>query len=334
MNTDDISSSALPRPHATELTSFVGATAWLNTDPLTSESLKGKVVLVSFWTYTCVNWLRTLPYLRAWSHRYADDGLVVVGVHTPEFEFERDLDNVRRNARQLGIEYPIAVDNDYAIWDGFDNSYWPALYVIDSTGRIRHHQFGEGSYETAEFLLRQLLQEAAPRLFPGPLTPINVREIELEADWTSLKSPETYLGADRASAFSHVGPSPIGQPHTFDPPEHLRLNHWALRGEWTVEADSIEVDVHGSSILIECHARDVNLVMGMSAPEIEGRFRVLFDGDIPASARGLDVDTSGRGVVGAPRLYQLIRQPGEVTEHTIEIQFLDAGARAYVFTFG
>jgi thiol-disulfide isomerase/thioredoxin len=294
--------------------SLEGATEWLNTDPLSPDELRGHVVLVDFWTLTCINWLRTEPYVRAWSQAYRNDGLVVIGVHTPEFSFEHEIDRVRLATTERDIDYPVAVDNDYAIWTAFDNHYWPALYFVDVDGVIRDHHFGEGRYEESERTIQRLLGvEREPVAVEG-------LGVEAEADWNHLWTPETYLGDDRSE-------------HSASPGEPLRLNHWALAGDWTVGRECVVLDRAGGSIAYRFHARDVHLVLssraGRSIP-----FRVLLDGRAPGASHGIDVDDDGQGDLRDGRLYQLVRQDGEVRERTVEITFLEAGAEAYVFTFG
>ena len=296
------------------LPSFEGATAWLNTEPLGPDQLRGRVVLVDFWTLTCINWLRTEPYVRAWSQTYRDDGLVVVGVHTPEFSFEHEVDRVRLAIKERDIDYPVVVDNDYAVWSAFDNHYWPALYFVDTDGIIQDHHFGEGRYEESERSIQRLL---GVRREPVAVEGVGV---EAEADWDQLRTPETYLGDGRSERFTSLG-------------EPLRLNHWALAGEWTVERERVVLDRAGGSIAYRFHARDVHLVLSVGA----GRsipFRVLLDGQAPGASHGLDIDEEGQGVLRDGRLYQLVRQVGEVRERTVEITFAEAGAEAYVFTFG
>ncbi len=296
------------------LPSFEGATAWLNTEPLGPDQLRGRVVLVDFWTLTCINWLRTEPYVRAWSQTYRDDGLVVVGVHTPEFSFEHEVDRVRLAIKERDIDYPVVVDNDYAVWSAFDNHYWPALYFVDTDGIIQDHHFGEGRYEESERSIQRLL---GVRREPVAVEGVGV---EAEADWDQLRTPETYLGDGRSERFTSLG-------------EPLRLNHWALAGEWTVERERVVLDRAGGSIAYRFHARDVHLVLSVGA----GRsipFRGLMDGQPPCASHGVDVDEDGQGVLRDGRLYQLVRQVGEVHERTVEITFAEAGAEAYVFTFG
>jgi thiol-disulfide isomerase/thioredoxin len=326
--------AAAQMPSEGELPSLGSATEWLNSPPLTAAGLRGKVVLVDFWTYTCINWLRTQPYLRAWAERYQDHGLVVIGVHTPEFDFEHDLDNVRREAKRLRVNYPIAVDNDYGIWTAFDNHYWPALYVVDADGQIRHHRFGEGGYEESEMMLRQLLAETGAGDIGHGLVSVDPDGVEAAADWDSLWSPENYLGAERTENFASANGAVLGTGHVYAVPARLRLNHWALAGDWTVNPEAIVGNQAEGRLAYRFHARDLHLVMGPTAPGTRVRFQVRIDGEPPGPAHGADVDDQGDGTVTDPRLYQLIRQPGSVTERTFEITFLDPGVHAYSFTFG
>jgi thiol-disulfide isomerase/thioredoxin len=321
-------------PAEGQLPSLSGATGWLNSPPLTAAGLRGSVVLVDFWTYTCINWLRTLPYLRAWAEKYQDHGLVVIGVHTPEFDVEHDLDNVRRAATDLRVDYPIAVDNDYAIWDAFNNRYWPALYFVDGHGQIRHHRFGEGDYQQSEMILQQLLIEAGGGGIGQDLVSVAATGVEAAADWDSLWSPENYLGSARTENFASSNGAVLDIPHVYAAPARLALNHWALSGDWTVQRQATVLNQAGGRIVYRFHARDLHLVMGPTAPETPARFRVLLDGQPPGAAHGTDVDDQGDGSVTEPRLYQLVRQPGPVTERTFEITFLDPGVQAYAFTFG
>ena len=320
-------------PDEGELPSFDGATGWLNSEPLTPAGLRGKVVLINFWTYTCINWLRQLPYVRAWAGKYSGQGLVVIGVHTPEFDFEHDHDNVRRAAADMRIDYPVAIDDDYAVWLAFDNHYWPALYFADAQGHIRHHRFGEGEYQQSEMVLQQLLGEAGSH--PGhDLVSPDTSGIEAPADWASLRSPENYTGYERTENFASPGGLVPGQPHSYRVPAELRLNHWTLSGDWTLEDQAATLTTVGGQIAYRFHARDLNLVMGPTESGTSVRFQVLLDGQPPGSAHGTDVDDQGHGTVPAQRLYQLIRQPGPVTDRTFEITFLDPGVQAYAFTFG
>jgi thiol-disulfide isomerase/thioredoxin len=314
--------------------SLAGATEWLNSPPLTAAGLRGNVVLAEFWTYTCINWLRQLPYVRAWAGKYKDHGLVVVGVYTPEFDFEYDLDNVRRAVKDLRVDYPVAVDNDYAIWSAFDNHYWPALYFVDAQGQIRHHRFGEGRYEESEMILQQLLTEAGSGGIGRDLVSVDPGGVEAAADWDSLRSPENYLGYGRTENFASSNGAVLDTPHVYAAPAGLRLNHWALAGDWTVRRGAAALNQANGRIAYRFQARDLHLVMAPPAPGISVRFRVLLDGQPPAAAQGVDVDEAGNGTVTEPRLYQLIRQPGLVSDHTFEISFLDPGVQAYAFTFG
>jgi thiol-disulfide isomerase/thioredoxin len=317
-----------------ELPSFGGATGWLNSPPLTASGLRGNVVLVNFWTYTCINWLRQLPYLRAWAERYAGQGLVVVGVHTPEFGVEHDADNVSRAVREMRIDYPVATDNDYAVWRAFDNHYWPALYFADAQGHIRHHHFGEGEYGQSEMVIQQLLAEAGSAGAGHDLVSVEALGAEAPADWDTLRSPENYTGYERTENFASPGGAAPGTPRVYAAPPELRLNHWALSGDWTMAEQAATLNQAGGQITYRFHARDLHLVMGPAAPGTALRFRVLIDGQPPGPAHGADADSQGHGTVRHPRLYQLIRQPGRITDRTFEITFPDPGARAYVFTFG
>ncbi len=309
---------------AGHLPGFDGATGWLNSEPLTPAGLRGKVVLVDFWTYTCINWLRTLGYVRAWAKKYEDHGLVVVGVHTPEFPFEKDPDNVRWAAKEMRVEYPVALDPDYAVWRAFGNHYWPAVYIADAEGRLQHHQFGEGGYDECERVIQRLLREAGRDGIGDDLVSPTLEGFEVQADWTNLESPETYLGSEQAQNF--VG--------TDVPPDSLRLNQWALARDWTIEGGASVLNEAGGRIAFRFHARDVNLVLSPRTPGASIPFRVLVDGEPPGEARGLDVDEEGNGTVVHQRLYQLIREPGSITDRTFEIAFLEPGVEGYVFTFG
>jgi thiol-disulfide isomerase/thioredoxin len=297
-----------------QVPSLDGATGWLNSQPLTASGLRGRVVLVQFWTFTCINWLRTLPYVRAWAEQYENDGLLVLGVHTPEFWFEHDLDNIRRAVKEMQIEYPVAVDNDYTVWDAFANRYWPALYFADAEGAIRDHHFGEGRYEQSERVIQQLLG------VDRELVSVEGRGAEAAADWEDLESPETYLGVQRAERRTEAAPA------------SLPLNHWAPSGDWTIQEQGVKLNEAGGSIAFRFHARDLHLVLRPGDTPV--RFRVSLDGEAPGASLGIDVDEQGNGVVSEPRLYQLIRQHGRIEEHTFEITFLEPGVEAYVFTFG
>ncbi|MFL5401437.1 MAG: thioredoxin family protein [Gemmatimonadales bacterium] len=317
-----------------ELPWLGGATGWLNSPRLTPAGLRGKVVLVQVWTYTCINWLRTLPYVRAWAEKYQDQGLVVIGVHTPEFGFEHDLDNVRRAAKDMRVDYPIAVDNDYAIWRAFNNQYWPALYFVDAEGRIRHHKFGEGDYEQSEKVIQELLAEAGQGSTGQELVSVDARGIEAAADWGSLKTPENYVGYDRTENFASPGGTVLDQRRVYAAPAQLKLNHWALSGDWTMGKQATTLNKAGGRIRYRFHARDLHLVMGPGARGTPVRFRVLIDGHPPGAAHGLDIDEQGYGTVTEQRLYQLIRQARPVSDRQFEIEFLDPGVGAFAFTFG
>jgi thiol-disulfide isomerase/thioredoxin len=311
-----------------------GATEWLNSPALGAAGLRGKVVVVEFWTYTCINWRRTHPYVRAWANKYRDQGLVVIGVHSPEFEFEKELDNVRRAATDIGVDFAIAVDNDFAIWRAFQNQYWPALYFIDARGNVRHHHFGEGAYDESERVIQQLLAEAgAVGIDPG-LVAVDARGAEAAPDWRNVKSPENYVGYERTENFASPGGSAPDRPRSYTAPARLRLNQWALAGDWTVQPGATVSNQAHARIVYRFHARDLHLVMGPAVGGKTVRFRVLVDGQPPGAAHGVDVDDQGNGTVTAQRMYQLIRQPGVIADRRFEIEFLDPGAQAFVFTFG
>jgi thiol-disulfide isomerase/thioredoxin len=316
------------------LPSFEGATGWLNSETLTPQGLRGRVVLVDFWTYTCINWLRTLPYRRAWAAKYADAGLTVIGVHTPEFGFEHNVDNVIAQSRTFGVEYPIAVDTDYGVWQAFSNHFWPALYIADAEGRIRYHHFGEGEYAMAEMVVQQLLLEAGVEDVDPDLVSVEPKGFEVPADWGSLRSPETYLGYGRSSGFASSYPARFNEPYTYPEPSQLFLNEWAPSGTWTLAQHAAVLNEAPGRIAFQFQARDANLVMGPSARGTSVPFRVLLDGAAPGGAHGFDVDDQGNGTLADQRLYQLIRQSGPVGERRFEIEFLGAGAEAYCFTFG
>jgi thiol-disulfide isomerase/thioredoxin len=322
-----------PLPAEGHLPGFEGATGWLNSPPLTPGELRGKVVLVDFWTYTCINWLRTLGYVRAWSEKYRDQGLVVVGVHTPEFPFEHNVDNVRDAAKDMAVEYPVALDSEFAIWRAFGNRYWPAVYIADAQGQIRHHHFGEGGYEECERIIQRLLGEAGRGHVGVDLVSVAGEGFEAQADWANLESPETYLGYEQAQNFASPGGARLDEPHTYALPDPLKLNQWALSGDWTVERGASVLNRADGRIAFRFHARDVHLVMGPRSRGTSVPFRVLVDGEPPGAAHGLDVDEQGRGTVAQQRLYQLIREPRSITDRTFEITFL-APCEAYVFTFG
>jgi cytochrome c biogenesis protein CcdA/thiol-disulfide isomerase/thioredoxin len=315
------------------LPSLSGAVEWLNSKPLTAEDLKGKVVLVDFWTYSCINCLRSIPYVRAWAEKYRDHGLVVIGVHAPEFAFERNVDNVKKAVATLGIGFPVAIDNDYKIWRAFDNEYWPADYFIDAKGQIRHHEFGEGGYDESERVIQKLLAEAGDSDVPTGIVAVNASGAEAAPSQTDHQSPETYIGYDRIDHF--VSPGGVAQDasHVYAAGSP-RLNDWSLVGNWTVGNERALLDDKDGSIIYRFHARDLHLVLGPAADGKPVRFIVTVDGKAPGVAHGVDVDAEGQGVVTAQRLYQLVRTPGAVADHTFEIRFLDPGVQAYAFTFG
>ncbi len=317
-----------------EFPSLSGATEWLNSPPLTAADLHGKVVLIDFWTYSCINWRRSLPYVRAWAEKYKNQGLVVIGVHSPEFEFEKNVDNVRWAAKDMRIDYPIAIDSDQAIWRAFRNDYWPALYFIDAQGHIRHHQFGEGEYEKSEGIIQQLLAEAGVSGIGHGLVSVDGRGAEAAADWGDLKSPENYVGYERAENFVSRDGAILDKRHVYVAPAQLRLNHWALSGDWTIGKQATVLNKADGRIAYRFHARDLNLIMGPAVRGASVRFRVLIDGPPPGAAHGVDVDGQGNGTVTESRLYQLIRQPKPIVDRHFEIEFLDPGVAAFDFTFG
>jgi len=316
------------------LASLAGATGWLNSQPLTAEGLRGKVVLVDFWTYTCINWQRTQPYVRYWAQKYKDQGLVVIGVHTPEFAFERNVDNIRPALTTYRVEYPVAVDSKYGIWDAFGNHYWPAVYVADAKGSIRYHHFGEGEYERTEAVIQELLREAGFSGKGDDSVKLDPRGSEVAADWANLRSGENYLGRDKAEGFSSPGGALLDKSRNYSVPGSLKLNQWALSGEWTVSGGAAALDKANGRIVYRFHARDVHLVMGPPARGASIRFRVLLDGRPPGNAHGTDIDEQGHGTATEQRLYQLIRQSQPIADRTLEIQFLDPGIEGYAFTFG
>jgi thiol-disulfide isomerase/thioredoxin len=317
-----------------ELASLGNATDWLNSRPLTAAGLRGKVVAVDFWTYSCINWMRSLPYVRAWAEKYKDQGLVVIGVHAPEFAFEHDVDNVRQAAKDMRVDYPIAIDNDYAIWRAFKNAYWPALYLVDAQGKVRYHQFGEGEYEQSERVIQRLLAESGARGVSHGLVSVDPRGAEAAADWGSLRSPENYVGYGRTQNFASPGGVAAGKRRVYAAPTRLGLNQWALSGDWTMERQATVLHKANGRIVYRFHARDLHLVMGPAARGATVRFRVLIDGQPPGAAHGIDVDEQGNGTVTEQRLYQLIRQPQPIADRQFEIEFLDPGVEAFSFTFG
>jgi thiol-disulfide isomerase/thioredoxin len=314
--------------------SFMGATAWLNSPPLKVPELRGKVVVVNFWTYTCINSIRALPYLRAWAEKYKDAGLIVVGVHTPEFEFEKDLQNVRQAVGELKVEYPVAIDSGRLVWRAFENDYWPAFYVLDANGRVRHLHKGEGDYAASERVIQQLLVESGADGNNRELVTVEARGVQAAPDWDNIQSPETYLGFHRSESFASYGAVPLGRQHVYALPEQGNLNDWALAGVWTVGKPSAVLDKAGGRIVFRFHARDLNLVMGPAMKGTTVRFRVLLDGQPAGLVHGVDVDAQGTGKVSEQRMYQLIRQSAPIGDRTFEIEFLDPGVEAFVFTFG
>jgi len=306
--------------------SLGGATGWLNSEPLGPAELRGHVVLVNFWTLTCINWLRQEPYVRAWSQAYRDDGLVVIGLHTPEFSFEHEIDRVRQATNERGIDYPVALDNDYEIWSAFDNNAWPALYFVDTEGIVRDDHFGEGRYEESERVIQRLLGvEREPVSVEG-------LGVEAEADWNNLRTPETYLGSGRSERFASADGA-FDERRGYQLPDRLRVNHWALAGEWTIGREKVVLDEADGSIAYRFHARDAHLVLS-PGPRGPIPFRLLLDGEAPRPSHGVDVDEDGNGMLREGRLYQLVRQHDGVRERTLEITFLEPGAEAYAFTFG
>ena len=307
--------------------SLGAATEWLNSEPLGPAELRGHVVLVNFWTWTCINWLRQEPHVRAWSQAYRDDGLIVIGVHTPEFSFEHDIEGVRRAIEERAIDYPVVVDNDYAIWNAFANRYWPALYFVDADGIIREQHFGEGRYETSERVIQQLLG------IDRELVAVEGVGVEAQADWDHLRTPETYLGYWRSGHFASPGGGAYDERRAYGLPKRLGINHWALAGDWTIGAEKVVLDQAGGSISFRFHARDAHLVLSPGAREPIS-FRVLLDGEAPGPSHGVDVDQDGNGVLPDGRMYQLVRQHDAIRDRTLEIAFLAPGAEAYAFTFG
>jgi hypothetical protein len=312
---------------------FDGATTWLNSQPLAPADLGGRVVLISFGTYTCINWIRSLPWVRAWADAYADHGLTVVGVQTPEFDFEGDLANVARAINEMDVRYPVVVDNDYALWQVFDNHYWPALYFADTKGQIRHHHFGEGEYEQSEMVLQMLLREAGTEIEQGLMT-IEPQGVEAAADWSSVGSPETYLGYGRAVGLASPEPVVPDDRQRYSAPAVLRRNHWSLSGDWRIGSVAGRLNQPDGSISYRFFARDLNLVMGPPATDKPVRFTVLLDGEPPGPAHGVDIDGHGNGTAEYQRMYQLIRQPEPIRDRKFAITFPDPGVEAFVFTFG
>jgi thiol-disulfide isomerase/thioredoxin len=319
-------------PDQGQLPGFGGATGWLNAQPLSSEGLRGRVVAVQFWTYTCVNWLRTLPYVRAWNEKFGPHGLTIVGVHTPEFEFERKVDNIVIAARDMRVAYPIAVDSEYRVWRDFSNQFWPALYVADVEGRVRYTHHGEGEYAMSEMVIQQLLLDAGREGWEAGLVSVDPQGTEVSANWNDVRSPESYLGYAQSRGFDSPDGERFDQPHQYSTPR-LSLNRWAPIGNWTYAEKASVSNSPNARIAFQFHARDVNLVMGPVTPRAIP-FRVYLDGTVAVEAHGTDVDERGNGTLAQQRLYQLIRQSGPINDRLFEIEFLDKGAEVYCFTFG
>ncbi|WP_223531415.1 cytochrome c biogenesis protein DipZ [Pseudomonas sp. GL-R-19] len=311
-----------------------GAVQWLNSPPLDAQALKGKVVLVDFWTYSCINCLRSLPYVKAWAEKYRDQGLVVIGVHAPEFAFERDVSNVTKAMKDLGITYPVAIDNEFKIWRAFNNEYWPAHYFADAQGRIRYHHFGEGKYAESERVIQQLLREAGANKVSDGLINAKADGVQMAPESDAVQSPETYVGYQRAEHFVPETSLVPDKVAAYNPPAQLALNDWSLGGQWHVGPERATASAPASRIVYRFHARDLHLVLGPGADGKPVRFKVLIDGKAPGDDHGMDVAPDGSGTVIDQRLYQLVRQSGGVTDRTFSIEFLDPGASAYAFTFG
>lgn len=314
--------------------SLAGGTGWLNTQrPLVLDKLRGKVVLVDFWTYTCVNWRRTLPYVREWALKYKDQGLVVIGVHTPEFSFEQKSDNVSRSIKEMNIGYPVVLDNNFEIWNSFQNEYWPALYLIDAKGQLRYHKFGEGDYSESELQIQQLLKEASATNVSDKTVELQPNGFEAAADWKNVASPENYVGYGRTHGFASTG-GVADKQVLYAAPKQLKLNQWGLSGEWTIGKENISLNKGNGKIIYRFHARDLNLIMGAAVRGASIKFRLLIDGKPPGAAHGVDVDSDGNGKVNEHRMYQLIRQPGPIIDREFQIEFLDPKVEVYDFTFG
>lgn len=316
------------------LPSLDGAVQWLNSPPLTAEALKGKVVLVDFWTYSCINCLRSLPYVKAWAEKYRDQGLVVIGVHAPEFAFERDVNNVTKAMKDLGITYPVAIDNNYKVWRAFNNQYWPAHYFADAKGQIRYHHFGEGDYAESERVIQQLLREAGATQVAGGLIEADAKGVEQAPDMNEVQSPETYLGFQRAEHFVTTGTLATDKVVNYPVAGNLALNDWTLEGQWNVGGQQATLAAAQGRIVYRFHARDLHLVLGPGADGKPVRFKVTVDGQAPGDAHGTDVAPDGSGTVTDQRLYQLVRQTGAIKDRTFTIEFFDPQVSAYAFTFG
>jgi thiol-disulfide isomerase/thioredoxin len=311
-----------------------GATGWINSPPLTAKQLKGKVVLVDFWDYSCINCIRAIPYVRAWADKYKDSGLVVIGVHTPEFDIEKLTPNVQRAVNKFGITYPVAIDSNHAIWDAFHNEYWPAHYFIDATGKVRFEHFGEGNYDQSEHWIQQLLQERAGKPMPAGAVSVHAQGVEAASDAGDVQSPETYIGYARAENFSSPGGIKPNTDKVYTAPVQPRLNEWGLAGKWADHEQVAILKSTGGKIVFHFQARDLHLVLGPTADGKPVRFRVTIDGRAPGDNHGVDTDAQGNGVVTDDRLYQLVRQKGAVTDHVFAIEFEDTGVQAFSFTFG
>jgi thiol-disulfide isomerase/thioredoxin len=325
---------ASSNPSESKISAFDRDVTWLNSRPLGAAELRGKVVLVDFWTYTCINWRRTLPWLRTWAEQYRDSGLVVIGVHTPEFGFEADVDNIRQAVRAQDVGYPVAVDSGHSIWDDFGNQFWPAVYLLDARGRVRERKFGEGGYEQLENAIQRLLAESGRRTFDTRPVAVRVYGAELGADWRNMRSPETYVGTAHGESFASVRTVFADRSRVYGYPSHLRLNEWALAGSWTLNPDSAVLRAARGKVVFKFHARDLHIVMGPATHGTSIPYRVTIDGRPPGAAHGIDTDAEGRGTVDAQRMYQLIRQPQPIGDRQFEIEFLEPGVEIFVFTFG
>ncbi len=316
------------------LSGLSGATGWINSTPLTAKQLKGKVVLVDFWDYSCINCIREIPYVRAWAEKYKNSGLVVIGVHTPEFDIEKQMPNVQKTVNKFGIGYPVALDNNDAIWDAFHNQYWPAHYFIDAKGKVRYEHFGEGEYDQSERWIQQLLQEANAKPMATSTVSVHGQGVQAAADTNDARSPETYIGYERAERFASSGGIKRDVEKLYAEPNHLQLNEWGLGGKWMDRQQVAVLRSAGGKIIFRFHARDLHLVLGSTADGKPVRFRVTIDGRVPGENHGVDTDAQGNGVVTDHRLYQLVRQKGTVADHTFTIEFLEPGLQAFSFTFG
>jgi thiol-disulfide isomerase/thioredoxin len=314
--------------------SLKGATGWLNTTPLDLTSLHGKIVLIDFWTYTCINWRRTLPYIREWASKYKDQGLVVIGVHTPEFSFEERTENIKKAMKQMGIDYPVAIDTDYDIWESFQNRYWPALYLINANGVIRYQKFGEGDYYESELMIQKLLKENSAQNVPTTTVDLEPGGFEAAADWRTVKSPENYVGYGNTQGFASASGIIADKRALYAVPAKLELNQWALSGEWIIEKEKVVLSGKEGKLVYRFHARDVNLIMGLAGKGTALKFHILIDGKAPGSAHGLDIDADGNGTITEPRMYQLIRQQDTIIDREFEIEFFDPKVEIYDFTFG